>query len=363
MNKGVGIDQDAKTPYTSCPQPDVAQEAAKAFGWRETWKGWGTPIAVVGSKRRGIGLALGASSKGRIRPPMSGIVIVNTDGTIQVLTGSADTGTGTGSTALPIIAAEELGVDFEALRATWGDTAVTQDTGMQNGSTMTRSGGMGILMAARDAKKQLFELAAPKLGVKPEDLEAKGGRIYVKGTPEKGLSIKEVASTAPAPIIGRGNYTVPPGYSQAHFHTAMAEVEVDTDTGEVAVLRYVASHGIGRVIFRLGSESQVDGCVINGLEHGLFGVLLFDPTTGIPINANYLDYKLPTVLDAPRKIVPVFVEQNDPIAPFGAIGLGEPPNEGPGAAVRNAILHATGVSLMDLPLYPEKILKALGKVR
>ncbi len=361
MDKDVGINLDSQAPYTSCPQPDTALAAAEAFGWSDKWKGWDTPVSVDGSKRVGIGIAVGASSKGSMRPPMSGIVVVNSDGTAHVLTGSADTGTGTGSTTLPIIAAEELGVRFEDVSSTWADTSCTQDTGMQNGSTMTRSGGMGILMAARDAKLQLFEIAAPMLEADPEDLEAKEGKIFVKGSPENSVTIASVAARAPSPVIGRGNYVRPSEYgAHTHFHTAMAEVEVDVETGEVKILKYVASQGVGRVIFRLGAESQVEGAVLNGIDHAMFGTQFHDEDTGITLADDWLNYKLPTVLDVPE-VEPVFVEQNDPFAPFGGIGLGEPPNEGPGAVIRSAILHACGAAVNELPIYPDSVLKALGK--
>ncbi len=140
----------------------------------------------------------------------------------------------------------------------------------------------------------------------------------------------------------------------AHF----AEVEVDTRTGKVKVLRLVAAHDLGRAINVLTAENQIEGGAIQGMAFGLTEEQLIDKSTGISVNPNHLNYKLPSIKDVPE-IVPILVESVDKIGPFGAKGIGEPPYSPPAPAIANAIYNAVGVRVTALPITPRAILAGL----
>ena len=172
-------------------------------------------------------------------------------------------------------------------------------------------------------------------------------------------------------ILGRGSYTSDPGpmdpkrrygnqtmtYS---FACHAAEVEVDPGTGRVRVLRVVAAHDLGRVINRLGAEGQVEGGVTQGLGFALSEELKFQD--GRIINPGFIDYKIPSSLDAPA-IEAIFVETNDPYGPYGAKGMAETAINPTAAAIANAIFHATGARIRTLPMTPEKVRAAIREFR
>ena len=140
--------------------------------------------------------------------------------------------------------------------------------------------------------------------------------------------------------------------------TNFAEVEVDTETGQVRVLRLVATQDVGFAINPTIVEGQIEGGAYQGLGYALLEGLVVDPETGTTVNGSYMDYRLPTAVDAPRVEV-ILVEAPDPSGPFGAKGVGEPCLIPAAAAVANAILHATGASVTALPMTPERVLAAL----
>ena len=140
------------------------------------------------------------------------------------------------------------------------------------------------------------------------------------------------------------------------------EVEVDTETGEVKVLRVVYAHDIGRVINPAGAEGQVEGGFQQGMGYALMENLVFDQENGACLAADFLSYKMPTALEMPPEIKSVFIESNEPTGPFGAKSLSEPCAIVPAPAIANAIYDAIGVRIRELPITPEKILAALGKL-
>jgi CO/xanthine dehydrogenase Mo-binding subunit len=222
-----------------------------------------------------------------------------------------------------------------------------------------------------DAKRQLLKIAGKKLEVKVDDLEIMNARVFVKSSPEKGMTIPETVksglySRGGALIIGKGVFdpnTVmadATGYgdmsSAYEFGAHTAEVVVDIDTGKVNVLNYVATHDSGRTLNTTIAKGQVQGGVTQGIGFVLTEELVHKD--GKIINDTFTDYKILTAPDVPL-IESVFVESNDPNGPFGAKGLGEPVIIPVAPAIANAIYDAVGVRIKELPITPEKILKAL----
>ncbi len=342
-----------KTPYTSNALEQAIREGAALFGWEERWR---PPSADVGPLKRGVGMALGGYPA-----PLglgSAIVRVNTDGSVQVLVGVVDIGTGA-KTTMGMIAAEALGVPWDAIDVVNGDTTTTPFSIGESSSRTTVMTGWAVKTAAEDARQQLFQLAAPLLDAAPEELAARAGVIYVADDPDRNVPLARVAARALEAIIG--NATTNPELKDmareslaAHF----AEVEVDTRTGLVRVLRYVAAHDSGQIINPLTAESQVQGGVHMGIGQALFEELGWDRRAGRPIKLGFHYAEILTHLESPPVQVH-FVDNVDPYGPFGAKVVGEPGNTAVPGAIANAIFNATGVRVYELPMSPDRVLAAL----
>jgi CO/xanthine dehydrogenase Mo-binding subunit len=307
--------------------------------------------------------------------PSAATVKVNTDGTATLLTGTVETGQGA-LTVLGQIAAETLGISTDDVHVVSGDTDTTpMDTGAIASRT-TYVTGNAIVRAAEAARDLLFEAAAPLLGVKPDQLEARDKQIQVLGFPSKSLPISEVALHAETnvgrPAIGSSSYnppTVPmdPETGQGKpfntyvYATQIAEVEVDDETGEVEVLRIVAVHDCGTPINPMLVEGQIQGGISMGVGYALEEEILFDKE-GKQINPNLTNYIMPTSLDMPEIEVEL-VDNYDPTGPFGAKGAGEPTAVPTAACILNAIYDAVGVRITSLPATAEKVMMAILEKR
>ena len=171
---------------------------------------------------------------------------------------------------------------------------------------------------------------------------------------------REILAKAPNPIVGRGSGRPPQNVALLTFAAHFAEVAVDTRTGKVEVVRLIAAHDVGRVINLLGCENQIQGGAIMGMGFGLMERQYLDDQTGICVNPNMVDFKVPSILDVPM-IEPIIVEPEDPYGPFGAKGVGEPPYSLPAPAIANAIYNAVGVRCNEIPINIRSILDGLGK--
>jgi nicotinate dehydrogenase medium molybdopterin subunit len=328
-------------------------------------------------KRRGRGIAcmwypIGFTVAAN---PSAATVKVNEDGTATLLTGTVETGQGA-LTVLGQIAAEALGIATDDVHVISGDTDTTpMDTGAIASRT-TYVTGNAVKLAAEKARAILFEVAAPMLGVRPEQLEARDRKIQVQAFPRRHLPIGDVALQAQAvkgqPAIGSATWnppTVPmdPETGQGKpfntyvYATQIAEVDVDDETGEVDVLRIVAAHDCGTPINPMLVEGQVEGGISMGLGFALQEEILFD-AAGRQINPSLTNYIVPTSLDMPEIEVDI-VENYDPTGPFGAKGVGEPTSVPTAAAILNAIHDAVGVRITSLPATAEKILAAIKAKR
>jgi CO/xanthine dehydrogenase Mo-binding subunit len=345
-------------------------KAAEVARWDKT------PLenrSTNGPIRRGRGVACMFYPIGVTEKPnaSSAFVRVNADGTVNVIVGAVDVGQGS-KTALTQIAAEELGVPMEDVILVTGDSDVDPYEFGSVASRVTYAAGNAVRLTVASAKKMLLEAAAEKFAVTPEALEIKNRMIYVKGSPEKGMSLKEavlicqgkgrpvvaVASFNPPNTLldqetGRGNPF--PTYVYA---TQIADVEVDTRTGLVKVSKIVAAHDVGKAI----NPALVRGQIIGGIGFGLGQALMENMllVQGRDLNPNFLDYIIPTAMDMPE-VEAIIVEKHEPTGPFGAKGIGEASNVPTAPAIINAIYDAVGVLINDLPATPEKVLKALRK--
>jgi xanthine dehydrogenase molybdenum-binding subunit len=348
-------DQDKKIPFSSNGMEECIRKGAEAFGWTQKWQ---KPATSPGPVKKGFGMAIHSCRHGAMTLPYTGMVKINSDGTVNVYIGTCDIGASQKST-MAMIAAEELGIPLEAVSVTSADTEVTLDTRSSGGSQQTIGTGSAVRLAAADVKRQLFEIAANELKTAKESLEIRDGKIYPLGS-DKGVPLTDVLKKAPVTITGRGTATPPTGLVTYCFAAHFVEVEVDTLTGKVQVLKLVAAHDVGKVINLLGAENQVDGGVIQGMGFGLTEHMIFDKDTGLCVNPNLVDYKLFTMKDIPE-IHPLFIEPIDPVGPFGAKGLGEPPYSVPAPAIANAIYNAIGVRFTEVPINIRSILDGRNK--
>ena len=341
----------SKIPFTSNYLEECIVEGSKRIGWQEKWHKPGT---MGGAKKHGIGMALGGYP---FRPGLGAATIrVNPDGTAHLLVGVTDIGTGA-KTTMAIIAAEALGVPLNQIQVTNGDTDVTPYSVGESGSRTTPFTGPAVIAAAEDVRRQIFALGAGQLKAKPDELDLRNSEVFVKAEPSRKLPLERVVRNA-GELIGRA--TTNPSFKDVEgksFAAHFAEVEVDTWTGHVRITRYVAAHDSGTIINRLAAESQIKGGIVQGIGMAFTEELITDRLTGIPINPNYRDAKVPTHLEAPEVEV-IFIEHPDPFGPFGGKVVGEPPITPAVATIANAIFNATGRRIKELPITPDKILQA-----
>jgi CO/xanthine dehydrogenase Mo-binding subunit len=211
-------------------------------------------------------------------------------------------------------------------------------------------------MADAKAKNETLKVTAA-------DLELKNGEVFIKATPAKKATLEALVSSFGLPVLGRAIYKQDNDWERTAWAAHAAEVEVDTTTGSIRVLRYVAAHDVGRAINPFALEQQIEGGVVMALGAALMEELLIDRATGLPLNPNMLDYRPPTIQDIPPEIDVILVEKPKAYGVFGAHGIGEPPMGPPAAAVAAAVHNALGIWLDAMPMTREKVLAALRNVR
>jgi CO/xanthine dehydrogenase Mo-binding subunit len=327
-------------------------------------------------KKRGVGIATALYPTG-----MSGggdssqaVVKVQPDGSAVLITGACDLGQGS-KTVLAQMTAEVLGIEYDQVRVVNDNTDSCPLSFGTFASRVTYMDGKAVVAAAEEARSILLDAAADMLEASSEDLEIADGKIQVKGSPETGKTIGEVAGAAifgmRRVIVGRGHYMRDPArpdpetgqvdpYPTLAWAAMLAEVEVDTDTGEVDVLRLVASYDVGKAINPLLTEGQIEGGAAMGLGAGLTEQLhpAYPSLDFVPTNLG--DYAIPTIVDVPD-IEAVIHECPSTDGPFGAKGIGEMTGNVPAPAIINAIHDAVGIWINELPATPEKVLRALDE--
>lgn len=344
-------------------------EGAEVFGWKKKWKGWGKPYKVAGPKRRAVGVATGTHCNGvEDQGNTSAIVRVHEDGSVTLCCSMGRQGQGSETTQAQI-AAEALGVSLDQIEVEAGDTEVSPWNHGSIASNTAHRIGFQTKGASEDARRQILEIAARNyIKGEPEQLDIKDGVIYHKERPKQNMPLGELMSRlqpdslTPPRVIGRPTEDMPPSTTLSrHFAAHFVEVEVDTETGQIKLLDYVATQDSGTALNPKVLENQAIGGAICGSGFGLVESLVFDEKTGKIMNPNFLDYKVLRAPDFPTQPKVILCESNDPIGPYGAKGAGEAPIAAAIPAIAQAVYNAIGIWL-DVPMTPERVLRGLGKI-
>ena len=342
-------------PYSSKGLDKCYELGASAIGWARRNK---KPGGGQGKKKRGLGVASqiwwGAGVQGTLAD-----VKIHPDGSVEAISGTQDLGGGT-RTFMATITAETLGLEPQDITVKIGDTTYPWAPS-SGGSQTTPSVAPAIRDAAMKAAEHLKSLAAKKLNVAASDIALGNKNLFDKNNPKRSVAFQEITKELRREAVFHGERgDLPAGFAYNSFGAHFAEVEVDTETGQIKVLKVVAAHEIGRVINKQTAESQVVGGITQGVSAALFEERVIDENTGKMVNPNLQNYKPATSMDSPE-IVPIFIDIVDPrINNLGTKGLGEPPRIPISAAVANAVYNAIGVHLREIPMTPDKVLKALG---
>ncbi len=345
----------------NCGLEEAVSKGADSIGWEEKR---GKAQGSSPNKKRGVGMGYMMHVSGA-RPMLhetaSAIIKFNQDGSANLIYSSSDCGQGS-STVLSQIAAEELGIPFENVIITKeADTDVAPFDIGSHASRQIYSGGNAVRLAARQAKAKLLEQAAQMLEVGVDQLEVRDGTVLVKENPGKNLPVAEVVYQA---LYGKHGHeimgmssTEPPGNPPV-YAAQFAEVEVDTQTGEVTVIKLVAAHDTGTAINPASVEGQIQGALQQGMGYALTEEVMLDQATGRILNPDFTDYKLLTTMDMPE-IEAIIVQAASTSGPFGAKSIGESGLVPTAAAIANAIYDAVGVRVKELPITTEKVLALL----
>ncbi|MGN6170193.1 MAG: xanthine dehydrogenase family protein molybdopterin-binding subunit [Solirubrobacteraceae bacterium] len=300
-------------------------------------------------------------------------VKLNADGTGTIVTGAQENGSGA-VMGLPLLAAEELGMRADDFSILYQDTDAGPWDGGSSGSQTTFNNGRAVGEAAREVRDKLLELASEQLEIDPLDLELRDSSVLVKGSPQKSVSIAELAGTGTV-ILGKGSGAVPQApdcnpdsgclgrlgmesFLEPQLITHAAHVRVDRETGVVRVLRVAAAHDSGTIINRVGADGQVRGGVVMGIGQALTEGMQLD-ASGRQLNPHLLDYKLVTSADAPP--IEIGWVQTPAVngGPNGSKGVGEPPCVPTPGAIANAIARVTGNRVHRLPMTPERVWESM----
>jgi CO/xanthine dehydrogenase Mo-binding subunit len=310
--------------------------------------GWGTEkLPYVG---RGIGMY---DREPGSFGPSSATLSIDTEAKLTLLTGAADTGTGS-YTVLQQIVAEELQAPLTAVTVVQGDTDTAAYEVGAGGSRFTHTAGLATLAAAQELKQALVTLAAQRLGCAPEQIQLHQGRFIAADG--HGLDLTALmawaAEQGAVPIIRTGSYLPGKSVAVTCFCAQVAEVEVDPETGQVRLRKLVTAHDVGTVINPLAHQGQIEGGVVQGIGQALTEHLQVQD--GAVTTLHLGDYKLPTAMDIPE-LTTVLVETKAGPAPYAGKAVGELSNVAVPAAVANAVYDAVGVRLTDLPVTAEKV--------
>jgi CO/xanthine dehydrogenase Mo-binding subunit len=299
----------------------------------------------------------------------SAAVKMNSDGSIILLTGTVEIGQGA-RTALSQIVAEELAVPLSRITVAELDTDVTPYDVNTNASSSTVVMGLSVQRAAQDLKRQLLRHGAKVLKATPDRLSLKHGRI--EDSKGQGISFEglmhKIFSSKGGEIVGRGAYQDIKSKKAAlgspttfwEISWGGAEVEVDRDTGEITLIKYVSLADVGQAIHPVLCEGQDEGGVMNAIGHTLVEEMIYKD--GQLLNPNVVDYRIPSFNNLPKHFETILVESHNGPGPFGSKGTGEGGLLPVAPAIGNAVCQATGIRMYDLPLTPERVWRALGKI-
>jgi CO/xanthine dehydrogenase Mo-binding subunit len=293
----------------------------------------------------------------------SASINLNEDGTVTLMAGTPDIGGSRASMCL--MAAEELGIDYDEVRPIIGDTSSLGYTFLTGGSRATFSNGVAVKEAATQVIRQACARAAriwevPEDAVKWEDGHARPASSNVGGFDPMSLAdIAKIAGKTGGPIAGHAHLNAQG--AGPSFGTHLVDLEVDQETGRVTILRYTVAQDAGRAVHPDYVEGQYQGGAVQGIGWALNEEYIYGPDGRLQ-NPGFLDYRMPVASDVPM-IDTVIVEVPNPRHPYGVRGVGETPIVPPMAAIANAMAQATGIRFTELPMSPPKVLKALDAAR
>jgi CO/xanthine dehydrogenase Mo-binding subunit len=348
-------DQMEDKPFSSFPLDICYKRGAEAIGWQRR------NDRQNGRYRRGIGMASQIWWGGG-GPPAYAEMLLNGDGTATVMTGTQDLGTGV-RTILAQVAAEEFGLPLDQVNVTVGDTMQGPFGPASGGSITTGSMTPAVRGAANDLRGTVCDIVAQMKDVPKAEIEIRGGAIYRRD--DQLMTVKELMKTlGDVMLTGKGSRGPnPEELSVVTSGAQFAEVEVDTVTGRVRVLKVVAAHDSGRIMNPQTFNSQIYGGIIQGLGFALTEDRVVDENRAAVMNPNLEWYKLPTVADVPP-IDNILIDIPDTRANnTGAKGAGEPGIIPTAAAIANAVANALGVRITELPITPGRVLEALEEPR
>lgn len=350
----------------SCGLKECLKAVAAKAGWRER--------RSRQKDSQGFGIACGIQVSGIRRgidfDGSSAFVKIELDGRVTLITGEGDTGQGAWSVLAQVVA-EELGARYENIQVYPADTGFAPYCLGSWAARVTVAGGNAVRLAAADAKKQLFGVAADLLEASPADLESKNSLVFVRGVPSRSVSFAEASKAAVyrrggGPILGCATYdnptelqdkTVFGNFSPCYSFTAqVARIQVDAETGQVRVTAYTASDDSGTIINPLMAEGQIQGCLSQGFGLVLMEEMVWDRST--LVNGNFSDYRVPAAPDFPAPEL-VFIKTDEPLGLYGGKSVSEISIVPVPAAVANAVYDAAGVRMRDLPITAEMVLRAL----
>ncbi len=344
--------------------PHVLDEAGRAFGWSDRTQ--------AGSRERGrnrlVGQGVGMADRGHGAGQASSSIRVNPDGSITATTSLPENGTG-GLTVVAAIVAESFGVPLDRVHIVHSDTDEFPIDVEAGGSKTTNSSGTAALTACDQVKEQLAPLAAQALGsdavdwrparwgedgaLAPGGWESDDGRFMSLESLAAEL-VREDEPLASAKVTLQAPRTPDPGVC-----VQMAEVEVDSETGQVTLQRLVTAQDVGTIINELGHQGQINGAVVQGIGYALMEELIVED--GRVTTPNFADYKIPTVRDIPELVTVNVPDYGEALGPFHAKSIGEIPTIPTAGAIANAVADAIGAPVVELPLTAERVLQAIAR--
>jgi xanthine dehydrogenase molybdenum-binding subunit len=360
--------------FKSCGFKECITTAASRSDFSRKFKENAANQAKPGNLKRGIGMAsmLHVGGGAKIYPSDGCGTILKMDdfANVTLITGASEIGQGS-ETVLSQLVCEELGLPISAITVVNNDTAITPwDVGV-HASRTTFIAGNSAIGAAKKAKSKILAVAAKKYELAEADLDLRGGFVINAASGEAIVELSKLLRNLhfqdKAELVMTTFYYEPPSVHQDKgfkgdvsaayaWGTQVVEIEVDTDTGFVKLLKVTGAHDVGRVLNRLGIEGQIEGGIVMGQGYAFTEDLMIED--GVMKNPNFRDYKLVTAPEIPEMDI-AFIESMDGEGPQGAKGVGEAPSICMAAAAANAIANATGVRMFELPFTPEKVYRAL----
>ncbi len=351
--------------------PELTEEITRLVG-RTAGR---VPEKDHGPWRVGVGVIANIGGYGRPRNEGEVYVSIDEDGSVSVRSGASDVGAGQSQTNRQI-AAEALGVDIEDVTVTMSDSHVTPLVGVTAGSRQTMISGGSCYRAASELKERILQGAADLLEAAPEDLDVRGGTVFVRAAEDRGVSFAEAAARCKKMGLnlhtvgkmqlgvheyeGNEQYGDAGGWMDYVFGIHAAEVEVNVDTGELRVLNYWSGHDVGQSINVQHVEGQFEGGTMMGVGHALTEEVLTQ--NGALLNNEFHGYLIPTAVDTPEW-GNVILESGEGLGPYGAKGIGEPPCTAGAAAVACAAGQAIGARITRIPITPDHVMEVLGRLQ